>query len=131
MVMSTLEQKKEKRQKKVMYVHIHDGYMNVFTRSEGLSSRRRERNKTTCHHAVTVPQYVEEGLRVYNLGVVGSNCLCVRLLSYMHLDTGGCIISSLTTVASNLDHNLHKCRWLFEKYVFKSLYVEQIAHIGS
>lgn len=55
---------------------------------------------------------------MYKLGVVGNNCLCVRLLSYMHMDTGGCIAGSVTTVASNLDHNvLIICGWLVEKYV--------------
>lgn len=93
-----------------MYVNIHDNYMDVLTRSEGVSFRRREGNRTTCHHVVTVPQYVEVGLHVYKLGVVGNNCLGVRLLSYMHVDTGGCVTGSVTIVASNLDHNV---LWLF------------------
>lgn len=72
----------------------------------GASSHRREGNRTACHHAVTVPQYVDEGLHVYELGVVGNNCLCVRLLSYTHADAGGRIKRSVTAVASNLDHKV-------------------------
>lgn len=91
--------------------------MDVVTRSEGLSPHRREGNRMMCHHAVTVPQYIEEELHVYKLWVVGKQPF-VRLAFVIHahghvwLHHGWCV----TTVASNLDHDvLIVCGFLFRK----------------
>lgn len=53
--------------------------------SEGVSSPIRERNRTTCRHAVNVPQYVGEGLHVYTLGLVGSSLfVCSAFFIHAH-----------------------------------------------
>lgn len=68
-----------------MYVNKRDDYMDVLTRSEGVSSCRREGNRTTCHHTVTVPQFVEEQLHIYKLGVVGKQLfVCSAFVIHAH-----------------------------------------------
>lgn len=71
-----------------MYVNIPDDYMDVLMRSEGVSfveKRRKQDDMSSCCHSC-----VEEGIHVYKLEGGQwweTTVFCVRLLSYMHMDT--------------------------------------------
>lgn len=92
--------------------------------SPALREYLRTEERETGWHVIMLSlchSYVEEGLRVYKLGVVGNNCLRVGVLSYTHMDTGGCIAGSVAPVASNLDHNIQfVCGGLFCENTFMS-----------
>lgn len=134
-VMSDLE-KQRKRRKKVennvcKYTWRLHGCFHPLLGSIFMQKRRKQEDMSSCCHCTTAMW--REGLHVHKLGgVMGNNCFCVRLLSYMHIDTGGSITGSVTTVASNLDHNVQIIRgWLAVEIwlCLKSLYTELIVYI--
>lgn len=59
-----------------MYVSILEDDMTVLPVPRRTTSCRREGNRTTCHRAVTVTQYMEEGLHVHK-SRGGETTVCV------------------------------------------------------